>query len=103
MGAVTIRVGGRDYPWLLTMGTFRRFAMATGREFGGGAPPTTADAVAWAWAGTVTGCKAAGVEFATPLDDFADALLPEDFAAWSALMEGGGGEKKAAGAATPPA
>lgn len=86
MGAVTIRVGGRDYPWLLTMGTFRRFALATGREFGGGAPPTTAD-----------------VEFATPLDDFADALLPEDFAAWSALMEGGGGEKKAAGAATPPA
>lgn len=99
MGKIEVTINGKAYPCRQTMGAMLRFKHETGKELTD-SDGCVSDMLAYLWCCVASACKADGVDFDMSLLDFADAITPEDTAAWSQHVEsenksqGGAGEKK---------
>lgn len=82
------------------MGAMLRFKKETGKEVTEITNGSLSDLCAYLYCCVASASAADGVEFKMSLMDFADALNPEDMAAWTAQMQQGnavnadGAEKK---------
>ena len=103
MKKITVTANGKEYPCRPTMGAMLRFKRETGKEVTELKGDSLSDLCVYLFCCVQSACAADGVEFGMELLDFADALSPEDLAAWSAQVQesasgdedgGGDGEKK---------
>ena len=100
MNKVEVTVNGVVYPCRPTMGAMLRFKKETGKEVTEITNGSLSDLCAYLYCCVASASAADGVEFKMSLMDFADALNPEDMAAWTAQMQQGnavnadGAEKK---------
>ena len=71
-------IGGKSYPFRMTMGALLRFKRATGKEISemGGNSELV---VSLLYCCVVAACNADGVEFTMYYDTFADSLTMEEF------------------------
>lgn len=101
MKKIEINVNGTAYPCSPTMGAMLRFKRETGREITEIDPSSFSDLCTYLWCCVVSASKREGKEFGLSLMDFADAISPEDMAAWNEAVtagqtndDAGNGEKK---------
>lgn len=78
----TIRIAGKDYPCMMTMGAMLRFKEQTGREVTEVKGESFTDALTLLWCCVASACKREGVPFDLSLMEMADSITTEDFAAW---------------------
>lgn len=78
----TIRIAGKDYPCMITMGAMMRFKEQTGREVTEVKVESFSNALTLLWCCVASACKRDGVPFEMSLMEMADAITPEDFASW---------------------
>lgn len=90
-----LNVGGKLYPFRMTMGSLLRFKRKTGKEF---SELTSGDAemvVTLLYCIVAAASNADGVEFGMDLEEFADKLSMEDFTeATNSLFTPSEAEKK---------
>lgn len=86
MKYVEITVNGTAYPCTSTAGAMLRFKQQTGREINEIDPSSFSELFTYMWCCVVSGAKREGRSFDMSLMDFADAVCPEDFAAWRDAM-----------------
>ena len=91
MKQIEITVGGRHYPCRPTMGAMLRFRQQTDREITQIDPESLTDLCTYLWCCTVSACKREGIDFNMTLMDFADAVTPEEMAAWNEAIAAGEG------------
>lgn len=96
MKQLTITLGGQDYPCRVTMGAMLRFKRETGREVTHLEADSLSDLCTWLWCCTASAAQADGIPFTHTLMDFADAVSPDDLAAWTAALQDGSAPDEAA-------
>ena len=85
---VEVTVNGVAYPCRPTMGAMLRFKRETGKEVTGIQENSFTDLCTYLYCCVVSACAADKIEFGYSLIDFADALSPEDMAAWTEQLQG---------------
>nr|DAN35911.1 MAG TPA: tail assembly chaperone protein [Caudoviricetes sp.] len=83
MKRIEINVNGTAYPCSPTMGAMLRFKQQTGREITEIDPTSFTDLCTYLWCCAVSASKREGKAFEMSLLDFADAVTPDDMAAWN--------------------
>lgn len=89
-----INVDGVEYPCRHSMGALLRYKQETGKEFDG---QDTESLITYIWCCVMSACHYDKIEFSLSREDFADALDPQEFAAWCTSQQGESakkGEKK---------
>lgn len=86
MKNIRITVNGTAYPCTPTAGAMLRFKQETGREISEIDPTSFSDLCTYLWCCVCSGAKREGKSFDMSLMDFADALRPEDMAAWNQAL-----------------
>lgn len=85
---VEVTVNGVAYPCRPTMGAMLRFKRETGKEVTDIQENSFTDLCTYLYCCVVSACAADKIEFGYSLIDFADALSPEDMAAWTEQLQG---------------
>lgn len=85
---VEVTVNGVAYPCRPTMGAMLRFKKETGKEVTDIQESSFTDLCTYLYCCVVSACAADKIEFGYSLIDFADALSPEDMAAWTEQLQG---------------
>lgn len=93
MAKVEITVNGTVYPCRQTMGAMLRFKRETGRDVSKMDPSDLADLTTFLWCCAASESKHEGLDFSLSLEDFADAITPDDVAAWAAASSDGSAGK----------
>lgn len=86
MKHIEITVNGAAYPCTPTAGAMLRFKEQTGREINLIDLNSFSDICTYLWCCVCSGARREGKSFDMSLMDFADALLPEDMAAWNQAL-----------------
>ena len=100
--SITININNKEYPCRQTLGAMLRFKRETGKEVTEMDAGSITDTLTFLYCCIKSECKNENIEFNMSLDDFADALSPEDLEEWNkanAPEDGadeaeGNGEKK---------
>ena len=88
-------INGKEYPVRMTMGALLRFKQETGRDVSEIRKDDVADLIVLLWCAVKSACAAEKVPFEYGLEEFADALSPEDLNVLDENL-GTGEEKKTA-------
>lgn len=83
MAKIEITINGKAYPCRQTMGAMLRFKRETGKEVTDIKSDEFSDLVTWLWCCVVSACAHDHIAFDMTLMEFADALDPEQMAAWA--------------------
>ena len=83
MEKIEITINGKAYPCRQTMGAMLRFKRETGKEVTDIKSDEFSDLVTWLWCCVVSACSHDHIAFDMALMEFADALDPEQMAAWA--------------------
>ena len=94
---VTIAVDGKEYPCRQTMGAMLRFKKETGKEVTEIDGTSLSELCIYLWCCVMSASKHDGADFSMSLQDFSDALSPDDLTAWSASLADNGTSKEANG------
>ena len=89
MAKIEVTINGVAYPCRPTMGAMLRFKKETGKEVTEITSNSLTDLCTYLYCCVASASAADGVDFKMPLMEFADALDPEDMAAWAAQMQQG--------------
>lgn len=90
-----LSVGGKKYPFRMTMGALLRFKRKTGKEFSELTSGDVVMVVTLLYCIVAAASNAEGVEFTMELEEFADKLSMEDFTeATNSLFTPAEAEKK---------
>lgn len=76
-----IAIKGREFPIRVTMGAIMRFKRETGKDISG-VENDISELAVFMFCCVVSACKADGIEFSMSLEEFADNISLEDFAAF---------------------
>lgn len=87
MAKVEVTINGKAYPCRPTMGAMLRFKKETGKEVTEITNSGLADLCTYLYCCVASASTADGVDFKMSLLEFADALDPEDMAAWANQMQ----------------
>jgi hypothetical protein len=88
MAKVEVLINGKAYPCRPTMGAMLRFKRETGKEVTEITGDTFSDLCTYLYCCVASASAADKVPFDMSLMDFADALSPEDMAAWADAIKG---------------
>ena len=80
---LTIKIGGRCYPCYATMGAALRFKDRMGREANDMRLDSISEMLTYLWCCVKSACNREGMDFDMDLQDFADALSPEEMTEWA--------------------
>lgn len=80
---LTIKIGDRCYPCYATMGAALRFKDRTGVEVNDIRLDSTSEMLTYLWCCVKSACNREGMDFDMELQDFADALSPEEMTEWA--------------------
>lgn len=89
MEKVEIKINDKVYPCRPTMGAMLRFKRETGKEVTEITGGSLTDLCTYLYCCVASACAADRVDFNMGLMDFADALNPEDMAAWTTQLQQG--------------
>lgn len=78
----TIRIAGKDYPCMMTMGAMLRFKQQMGYEVTAMKGESFTDTLTLLWCCVASACAREKIPFDLSLMEMADAITPEDFGAW---------------------
>lgn len=95
MKKVVVTINDKEYPCRPTMGAMLRFKKETGKEVTEITNTGFTDLCTYLYCCVASACAADKVDFNMSLLDFADALNPEEMAAWAASMQPEGAETTA--------
>lgn len=93
---VTLTINGKDYPCYQTLGALRRFENETGHSVADFNQNSISEQVTLLYCMTKSACNKEGIPFDLCVDDFADALTPEDLTILAQEMTEAPDEKKKA-------
>lgn len=86
---ITITINNKEYPCRQTLGAMLRFKRETGKEVTEMDAGSITDTLTFLYCCIKSECKNENIEFNMSLDDFADALSPDDLEEWNkANLEG---------------
>lgn len=80
---LTIKIGGRCYPCYATMGAALRFKGRTFVEVNDIRLDSISEMLTYLWCCVKSACNREGMDFDMDLQDFADALSPEEMTEWA--------------------
>lgn len=87
MAKIEVTINGVAYPCRPTMGAMLRFKRETGKEVTEITQAGFTDLCTYLYCCVASASAADGVDFRMSLMEFADALTPEDMAAWTEQMQ----------------
>ena len=93
---LTISINGTEYECTPSMGAMLRFKQETGREITEMSPTSPSDLFTYLWCCVASAANRRKKSFELSLMDFADAIMPEDFAHWAEAITGSQAEAPAA-------
>lgn len=96
MKKIEISINGEAYPCTPSMGAMLRFKRETGKEITEIDARSLSELCTYLWCCVVSGSKREGKNFDMSLMDFADAVTPEDMAAWKDAIATDASEAEAA-------
>lgn len=82
-----LTIGSKSYPCRITMGAMRRFKQTTGYDVNKLKNDNLDDLITFVWCCVASACAADGVEFGMDVDQFADALTPDDLNSFYSAVE----------------
>lgn len=80
---LTIKIGDCHYPCYATMGAALRFKDRMGREVNDMRLDSISEMLTYLWCCVKSACNREGMDFDMDLQDFADALSPEEMTEWA--------------------
>lgn len=80
---ITITINNKEYPCRQTLGAMLRFKRETGKEVTEMDAGSITDTLTFLYCCIKSECKNENIEFNMSLDDFADALSPDDLEEWN--------------------
>lgn len=80
---LTIKIGDCHYPCYATMGAALRFKDRMGREANDIRLDSISEMLTYLWCCVKSACNREGMDFDMELQDFADALSPEEMTEWA--------------------
>lgn len=96
MTKTKIKVGGKEYPFRVTMGALLRFKRETGHDVSQLKGDDLGEQLTLLWCCVASACDVDGVEFGLSVWEFADRLEPAESAELMGVIDSSGGteEKK---------
>lgn len=89
MAKIEVTINGVTYPCRPTMGAMLRFKKETGKEITEITDKSFSDLCAYLYCCVASASAADKKDFSMSLQEFADALSPEDMEAWAKQMQQG--------------